>query len=337
MSFEQKLSVLITIPENRLKTQLFDSANISEINRRYNVEWNPYDRELSRNEVMSMLPGKDAIITAWGSPSLAGEILDHADRLRFVGHTGGTVKWLVDENFFVRDMVVVTANSALAPAISEYCLMISLMASWDTLNTIGTVRAGKWLLNEDVCDGLNNKSIGIVGYGLIARDFVRLLRSFDVSIRVFSNHCDKREAEEMGFALVSLNEALDCDIVSLHSTLNDQTHHMLGTKELARIRDGALLINTARALLIEENAFMAELQKQRFSAVLDVFYDEPLPANHFLRFLDNVICTPHIAGANRYWRRKQSDIVFADLERFFAGEKPLYSVSLEQYRRLTPI
>ena len=334
---EEKRSVLFTIPDNRLKAQLFDAKNIAEISRLYHAEWNLHDRELTPAELAAALRGKDAVVTAWGSPPLTREALDQADRLRFVGHTGGTIKWLVDEDFFLRGIPVVSANAALAPAISEYCLMVSLMGAWNIMGTVDTVRRGGWLTNEDVTDGLRGKTVGIVGYGVIAREYIRLLQPFAPKVLVYSGHCGKEEAEANNFELASIEDALSCDIVSLHSTLNAKTEGMIDASRLALIRDGAIFINTARARLVDETALMAELRTGRFTAVIDVFHEEPIAPNHPLRSLPNVIATPHIAGCNRYWRRKQSDIVLEDMARCFRGERLEHQVTLEQYKRLTPV
>lgn len=329
-------SVLFTIPENRLKGQLFDTAGIDAINRRFDARWNPHNRELTREELLDAVRGMDAVVTAWGSLPLDDGVLEQADRLCFVGHTGGTIKWLVTEEFFRRGIPIVSANAALAPGISEYCLLMCLLASWDMLGTVATVRCGGWLANEDIADGLKGKSVGIIGYGIIAREFIRLLRPFQARVVVHSGHCGEVEAREQGFVLGRLEEALACDIVSLHATLTPKTENLLDAAKLALIRDGAIFINTARARLTEEEALMAELRTGRFTAVLDVFHQEPLPADHPLRRMKNVVCTPHIAGAHRYWRRKQAEIVVEDMERCFRGEEPLHLVTLDQYRRLTP-
>ncbi|MCR2026003.1 hydroxyacid dehydrogenase [Anaerotruncus colihominis] len=333
---EKKIQLLVTNPNNRLKEQLFDKNNIKLLESFAEITWNPYQREFTADELKRHIQGKDALITSWGTHPLTREILDCSDRLKFIGHTGGTVKWLVEPDFFERGIMLVNGNAALAKAVAEYCFLIALSDSWNFIPTVNAIKAGGWLTNEDVSDGLNGKSIGLVGYGEISKGFIELLKAFDVCIYVYSNYCTQDEADRMRFKLADLSTVCGCDIVSLHTTLNEKTYHMLGKHELSFIRDNSLLINTGRAELIEEKALMDELRTGRFRAVLDVFYQEPLAFDHELRSLNNVICTPHAAGTSQYWRRKQADYVIEDMKRFFVREPPCYAISKQQYDRLTP-
>jgi phosphoglycerate dehydrogenase-like enzyme len=102
---------------------------------------------------------------------------------------------------------------------------------------------------------------------------------------------------------------------------------MMGVKEFALLQDGAIFINTARSHLVDQDALLAELRSGRIQAALDVFDEEPLQPNHPFLMLENVIVTPHVAGASRQARLRQGNTVLAEIQRFLAGEPLLYPVT----------
>jgi phosphoglycerate dehydrogenase-like enzyme/predicted dehydrogenase len=141
---------------------------------------------------------------------------------------------------------------------------------------------------------LKGQTIGLIGWGSIARHFVRLLKPFDCHILVYSEAEIDNELEEYGVQRASLSEILgSAKVISLHRGLTDKTKGMLGIKELNRIQPNAVLINTSRAALIDEAALLERLSKGDIIAGLDVFHKEPLPTNDPIRKLKNVILTPH--------------------------------------------
>jgi len=332
-----KPEVFIAIPDGRLKSHMFTEEWMKEIESIANVTWNPLGRDMTSSELAEAVKDKYAIITGWGSPKITSEVLANANKLRFVGHAAGTIRWLVDEDFFEKGIIITNANLALAPSVAEYCLMTLLMARWEILKTLDRVRNGLWQDNNDVVPGINGCTIGLIGYGVITECFIRLLKAFDVKIYVYSRHCPKEKAKELGFELCALEEALQCDVVSVHMTLTPETVHLIDMKKLSLIRDGAILMNTSRGRLIDEDALVETLESGRIFAILDVFRQEPLPADHKLRNMPNVITTPHSAGTSVYWRRKMAQLVLDDLKRVLAGETPVGIITLEKYRTMTPM
>jgi phosphoglycerate dehydrogenase-like enzyme len=123
------------------------------------------------------------------------------------------------------------------------------------------------------------------------------------------------------------------DVVSLHAPAKPETHHLLDADRLALMKDNALLINTARGTLIDESALVAELQKGRFFAFLDVTDPEPPAADSPLRRLDNVVVTPHLAGCIEDCTR-MGEMAVEELRRYFAGEPPLYQVTRDMLARI---
>lgn len=140
---------------------------------------------------------------------------------------------------------------------------------------------------------------GMVGLGRIGRYAAQSLRALGVKVIAFSRSCPPADAARLGLDLVSLDELLcTADIVCLNHRVTDATSGLLGAREFAMIKPGAVLINAARAGLYDEAVLLNALRTKRFSACLDVFATEPLPARHPFRSMDNVFITPHIAGNN---------------------------------------
>jgi phosphoglycerate dehydrogenase-like enzyme len=121
------------------------------------------------------------------------------------------------------------------------------------------------------------------------------------------------------------------DIASNHAPITPATHHLIGAREFALLRDHALFINTARAWTVDEAALVAELRRGRIWAALDVFEEEPLPRQSVWRALPNVFLTPHQAGATVETYREQGMAMVEDLERFFRGEPVHHQVLPESY------
>jgi phosphoglycerate dehydrogenase-like enzyme len=151
---------------------------------------------------------------------------------------------------------------------------------------------------------------------------------------VFSEHASAEALRQAGVTPASLGEALAADIVSLHRGLTPQTHHDLGAAELARLRPGAILINVARARLIDPEALLARLKKGDIFACLDVFEDEPPPRDHPLRRLPNVFLTSHIAGGSRDTQASAIGEVIGKIERHLDGDTS-QAVRRERLRTMT--
>jgi len=145
---------------------------------------------------------------------------------------------------------------------------------------------------------LNGSTVGLISLGRVGRIVAKCLSVFDCRVIAYDPYADPSAATELGVELVDLDTLLrTADVVSLHTPVLPETTGMLGAREFALIRDGAVFVNSARAAIYDGDAFRAELAKGRFTAYLDVFLPEPPPLDDPLRSLPNVVMTPHVAGA----------------------------------------
>jgi phosphoglycerate dehydrogenase-like enzyme len=145
---------------------------------------------------------------------------------------------------------------------------------------------------------LEGRIVGVVGLGAIGRRVARLADAFGARVLATTAGADRGRASAVGARAVSIEELLaTADIVSLNLRLDAATTGFLGHDRLALMKPGAILVNTARAALVDRDALLGALSSGRLAgAGLDVFHDEPLPADDPLRRLPNVVLTPHIAG-----------------------------------------
>jgi phosphoglycerate dehydrogenase-like enzyme len=150
---------------------------------------------------------------------------------------------------------------------------------------------------------------------------------------VYDPYLSDRERERLGVRRVSLDELFaTSDVVSLHAPSTEETKAMITARHFRALRDGALFINTARTWVVDREAMLEALQTGRFRAVLDVFYQEPLPADDPLRDLDNVLITPHISGLTVESRLRLVEAIAEDVRRFFAGEDLVLAVPWDRLK-----
>ena len=161
-------------------------------------------------------------------------------------------------------------------------------------------REGRWDLQPDVMGmEIQGKTLGIVGLGASGREFVRLVKPFDMRVIAYSPHADPAQAAVLNVELTSLERVMsESDFVSIHSNLTPDKRKMIRAEHLNRMKPTAYLINIARGALVDQDALVAVLREGCIAgAGLDVFEVEPLPADDPLIGLDNVILTPHFAPA----------------------------------------
>ncbi len=293
------------------------------------------DEPATHADLLRILPAADACLTSWGVAQLNVEVLAATPDLKAMAHMGSSVKRFVSDALWQRNIHVTTAAPILAEdvAITALGLMIvGMKRIWPLGQHVrdGGWRESEWWPSRE----LRYKTVGIVGASHVGRHLIRLLKPFEVHVLLVDPFLSAEAATELGAQKAELDEMLaQADIVSLHAPANAATHHLLNAGGLARMKDDALLINTARGTLIDQSALETELRKGRFFAFLDVTDPEPPAADSPLRSLENVVVVPHLAGCIEDCS-KMGEMAAEELRRFFAGEPPLYQITPEMFSRI---
>jgi phosphoglycerate dehydrogenase-like enzyme len=269
------------------------------------------------------LADTEILLTSWGAPRLDADLLDRMPRLRAVVHAAGSVQGLVSDELWERGITVTSAADANAVPVAEYTfasIILAFKRAFVHVRTPAEVLGWGDLVGSPKY-GSVGRTVGVVGFSRIGRRVVRMLRQLDdVHILVSDPFVSPEAVAEAGAELVPLDALLArVDVLSLHAPALPETHHMIGRAQLATLRDGATVINTARGWILDHDALFDECASGRLDAVLDVTEPDPLPADSPLRALPNVALTPHIAGSMGTEARRLADSALDDIETLLRG------------------
>jgi len=215
-------------------------------------------------------------------------------------------------------VLVVNTPGASTASVAELTLALLLAAARRIPFTDAKVRAGEWYHEEGI--ELEGKTAGLVGLGLIGQAFARMARGLGMRVIAWSFSADAARAEAAGVEMVSLETLLrESDVVSIHLRNSARSRALIGAAQLALMKPSAILVNTARAAIVDETALLAALRERRIAAAgIDVFEQEPLPPDSPWLTLDNTVLTPHVGWVTREASERLArlplDNVFAYLE-----------------------
>jgi len=280
--------------------------------------------------------GADILITGWGSAPLPVD-RKPADRLRLVVHSAGTIRSLVPTGLLDHGVRVSQASAGMARSVAELALYLTIARLRD-LDRVDRVMTAEHAWNG-ADFGLGRTvagcTVGVVGASRVGRAYLELVVAAGAEVLVHDPYLDEREAKELGARPVPLETLLaQSEVVALHAPVRRETRRMLDARRLALIPDGGVLVNTARSALVDTDALLAELRTGRLSAALDVFDEEPLPAESEWWRLPNVLLTPHLGARTWHSRRTQGEIVVDEIRRYLAGLDLRYEVRPETYDRM---
>ena len=293
------MKALVTLPKNAVFPTFFTPDNIALAESLGEIIWNETDRQLTTEEIIERIGDCDTYITGWSSPRADRAILDAAPNLRILTHLCGTVVPFVSDALWERGIRVISGNRFFAESVAEGTLAYMLSALRDIPFYSARLHDKRiWKEKTDNNQGLAGKKIGLISYGAIARNLVRILSVFRVELYVYDiKPLPAEDVLRYHLKQASMEEIFStCDIVSVHTPLFDATHHLIGKDLLGRLQEGALFINTSRGPVIDQKALEAELATGRFRAVLDVYEKEPPASDCPLYDLPNVMMMPHMGG-----------------------------------------
>ena len=289
-----------------------------------------------------LLARAEVILGHWGCPPLDASVVERAPRLGLFAYAAGTVKQTISADVFDRDIRVTSGADANAEPVAEFTLATILYANKDVVWQRDVRRTPRdpslrtFRTAPDVAVGNYGKTIGIVGASLIGRRVIELLRAFPhLRVTLYDPYVTDAEASALGVAKMELDElCATADILSIHAPDLPSTRQMIGRAQLAALRTGATVINTARGALLDHDALLDETSSGRLSAVLDVTDPEPLPEDHPLWTLPNVFITPHLAGSLGTELRRMIDHAVDEIDRWRSGRPARNAVTKDMLSRL---
>jgi phosphoglycerate dehydrogenase-like enzyme len=334
---------VLYVPPPSHTARVFRLETYGRLCRRFDVTASGLEERWSSERLAEEIAGYDAVVTGWGSPPFTRAALERADRLRIVAHSAGSIKHMfplevVEQCVIPRGLTVFSANGAIALNVAEYAVGAMIMVPRRFVEQTAAIRASDAWRDADSPPNalyLRGATVGLVSASTVGREVIRLLRPFDVRVLVYDPYLSDQDAGALGVEKVELDALFErADIVSLHAPSIPATRHMIGAAQLARLRDGALFINTSRGSVLDHDALTREAETGRFRVVLDVTEPEPLPADHPLRRMSNVYLTPHMSGAGAYGYFRIGDWTLEALEAFFAERPVAGAVDWSRYELL---
>ncbi len=253
----------------------------------------------SKAEQSKLLADADVVMIA--GTFIDGDVIRQAPRLKMIQKWGIGVDKIDLAAAKERNILVSITSGATSVPVSEHTLMLMLAVSRRLPLAHRSLGQGGWIATElrTVCSKLDGKTVGLFGFGGIAQHVAKRLKGFDVEViyhtrnRVAPEIEDRLQARYVDFETLIAQS----DILSLHAPLSEQTFHRFNADTFAKMKRGAILINTARGELIDEPALIQALQQGQLSgAGLDTFEAEPPSADNPLLHMDQVVATPHSAG-----------------------------------------
>jgi len=225
-----------------------------------------------------------------------------------------------------RDVVVTNTPEVLNETTADTAFMLLLAAARRLGEAERLLRSGGWdawgpmqLTGPDVW----GKKLGVVGFGRIGQAVARRARGFDMEILYHDQYRNESAEKETGVQYAELDELLrTCDFISVHTPLTDETHHLIGARELERMKPEAVLINTSRGPVVDEAALADALSEERiFAAGLDVYEKEPEVHPKLLE-LENVVLAPHIGSASVETRDRMAVLAAENIVAVLSGDEP---------------
>ncbi|MEV8316401.1 hydroxyacid dehydrogenase [Streptomyces sp. NPDC059900] len=290
--------------------------------------------DFTTERARAVLREAEVLVTGWGCPPLDAAALAAAPRLRAVVHTAGSVRGHITPECWERGIEVSSAAAANALPVAEYTVAMILLTGKHVMER---AREFKALRRRDDWLGLSHgvgnygRTVGILSASMIGRRVIELLRPYDLDVLLHDPYVSDGEARALGVRPVGIEELFaHSDVVSVHTPLLPATRGLVGRELIAAMRDQAVLVNTARGAVLDQDALTEAALAGRIRAVLDVTVPEVLPPEHPLWECDNVMITPHLAGSQGNEWGRLADLAVAELGRWAAGDGFAHAVRRER-------
>lgn len=322
-----KIAILVG---NSLRKTLINEKTLAQLQALGEVVLCEGD-EITIDAAKQLLQGADVAVTSWGSPRMEAELLDCCPQLKLVCHAAGSVKGIVSDELYRRGVRVISSARVLSEGVSDTALGLTIAACKNFFAFNTQMHQGGWVADYSVVTEMFGITVGVVGCGFAGAKYAKLLQAFDLDVLVYDPLKTAEEIAQLGARKAELDELFaNSDVVSLHAPELESTRHIVNEQRLGLMKKGSILINTARASLIDTEALKNALRSGTLKyACLDVYDKEPLDDADELRTIPNCILTPHIAGAANNGKQKIGAHVLQEIQRMLNGEALISEITQE--------
>jgi glyoxylate reductase len=311
----KKLLIMMAVPRQQFEQVLPDWDLVY-----------PENEAFTHEELLVKVADVDAIVTVYGN-KLSNEVIDAAPKLKMIANFGAGYDNVDMDYVSSKGIVVTNSPDPVTEPTAELAMGLMIATArriGEMNNLLKNKEALQWGVMRNLSTTLVGKCLGIVGMGAIGKALARRAVASGMSV-VYHNRqrVDESVEQQLGAKYLALHELLQtADVVSLNMPLTPATRGMIGQKELALMKPGAYLINTARGPVVDESALIDALQNKVIAgAGLDVFENEPVIPDA-LRELPGVVLMPHLGTATHETRGEMSLLVAQNIKMFFNGEVP---------------
>jgi phosphoglycerate dehydrogenase-like enzyme len=255
------------------------------------------DAFADQDDAAAKLADFDIVLSMRERTPLPGTLINRLPKLRMLGITGARNLSLDTPACTARGVVVCnTQGGGFADsATAELALGLLIAAARGSMVGDAAIRAGGFQRGVPVGIGLASKTLGVIGLGRLGGYMATYGKALRMNVIAWSQNLTASRAAEVGAALVSKDELMaTADAISIHMVLSDRSRGLVGKADIARMKPGAILVNTSRGPVVDEAAMLEALQAGRIIAALDVYDREPLPSDHPLRKAPNTVLSPHL-------------------------------------------
>lgn len=293
-------------------------------------------RQLLPGQITKRLQEYDILIGGWGAIPLPA---DYAPiKPQFYQSITGTFVGKVDPIHAERGLKLANWGDSISHTIAESSLTMILASLKNVGLNYETLHNKKgWRTEGSEVRSLFNRKVGLFGFGMIAQQLVKLMQPFEVEISAYDPYMPEDVFKQFGVKRVNSLEELfsTMDIISVHAAKTAETNHLINKKILQLMKDDAILVNTARGNVLDENALAEEHAKGRLLSALDVFEKEPLPENSALRDHWRCLLFPHQGGPSLDQYFKMMARTVENIRRYTKGEPILMEISAQKLRIMT--
>jgi lactate dehydrogenase-like 2-hydroxyacid dehydrogenase len=309
-----------------LVTRRLPQAVEERLQRDYDARLNTRDELYSSAQILQLAAGADAIIPCHTERLSAEIIASLPDSVRAICSFSVGYDHIDLAAARSRGIIVTNTPDVLSSATAEIAMLLMLGAARRAHEGARMLRTNTWADWSAIGQlgiEVTGKRLGIIGMGRVGQVMARRARGFDMQIHYYNRHRLSPEIEQGASYHADLNDLLPhCQFLSIHCPATPETHHLLNAERIARLPDDAVVVNTARGAVVDDDALIAALQSGKlFAAGLDVFNGEP-DIDPRYRDLDNTFLLPHIGSATRETRDAMGFRALDNLDAIVAGQEP---------------